>query len=162
MKPSLMPRVRRKLAMIRLTPNATEKAVKALATKRPWRYFTATVKTVIHAPRCSCGIVPATGTINLGQVQNLISRAEHGFIVRDDEQGLVFLSADSQKSRQHLPRGVGIEAGTWLIRQDHRGVIGQGACNRHPLLLTSRQVLRLVGETRPQAKPGEEITSALT
>src|SRR5207249_828620 len=157
MKPSLMPRVRRKLAMIRLTPNATEKAVKALATKRPWRYFTATVKTVIHAPRGSCSIVPGTGPINLGQVQNLISRAEHGCIVRDDEQGLAFLPADGQKGGQHLPRGVGIEAGTWLIRQDHRGIIGQGACNRHSLLLTPRQVLRLVGETRTQAKSGEEL-----
>src|SRR6266851_9679856 len=115
MKPSLMPRVRRKLAMIRLTPNATEKAVKALATQRPWRYFSATVQRVIHAPRCSYGIVPGTGTIHLGQVHNLISRAEHGFIVRDDEQGLAFLPADGQKGGQHLPRGVGIEAGAWLI-----------------------------------------------
>src|SRR5215813_13023341 len=147
MKPSLMPRVRRKLAMIRLTPNATEKAVKALATKRPWRYFIATVKTVIHAPRCSCGIVPVTDAINLSQVQNLISRAKHGFIMRDDEHGFMVLPANSQKCRQHLPRRVGIEAGTWLIRQDQRGVIGQGAGNCHPLLLTPRQVLRLVGET---------------
>src|SRR5215468_7338595 len=130
MKPSLMPRVRRKLAMTRLTPKATEKAVKALATKRPWRYFTATVKTVIHAPRGSCGIVARIGPINLGQIHNPISRAEHGCIVRDHEQGLVFLPADGQKGGQHLLRGVGIEAGAWLIRQDHRRVIRQGARNR--------------------------------
>ena len=43
-----------------------------------------------------------------------------------------------------------------------RAVIRQGTCNRHPLLLTPRQVLRLVGETCAEAKPREELTSALT
>src|SRR5919108_4400315 len=123
MKPSLMPRVRRKLAMTKLTPKAMEKAVKALATKRPRRYFKATVKTVMSALQCSHHIVPGTGTIDVGHVENLIGHARHGLIVRDDAQGLALLSADSQKGGQHLPCGVSIEAGTWLIRQDQRGVI---------------------------------------
>ena len=138
--------------MTRLTPKAMEKAVKALATKRPWRYFKATVKTVISALQGSRHIVPGTGTIDLGHVENLIGRAQHGRIVRDDAQGLALLPADGQKGGQHLPRGVGIEAGTWLIRQDQRGLFAK-ARNRDPLLLTPRQVLRLVGKTHAQAEP---------
>src|SRR5262245_43715399 len=162
MKPSLMPRVRRKLAMTKLTTKAMEKAVKALATKRPWRDFKATVKIVMSALQCSHPVVPGTGTIDVGHVENLIGRAQQGLIVRDEAQGLALLPADGEKGVQHLPCGVGIEAGTWLICQDQRRVIRQSARNRDPLLLTPRQVLGLVGKTHAQAQPRQELTRTLT
>ena len=37
--------------MIRLTPSATDRDVNALATNRPRRYFRATARIVIRAPR---------------------------------------------------------------------------------------------------------------
>ena len=120
------------------------------------------MKAVIHPPRRSCDIVPVTGTVDLGHVKNLISRAEHSFIVREDEQSLVFLLTNGQKCRQHLPRCAGIKAGAWLIRQDQGRIIRQGARDCDPLLLAPRQVLRLVGETHTQTQPGEEFTSVLT
>src|SRR5438128_8148832 len=115
MKLSLMPPLRRTLATIRLTPSATETAVSALATRRPSRYRRATVTAVIGARRHSCGFPPVIGAVDPGEIDDLIARVERRGLVGDDEQGLPVLSADGQEFPQHLPRGLGVEAGARLI-----------------------------------------------
>ena len=67
--------------MTRLIPSAIEKAVKALATKRPRRDLKATVRTVKRAPRRSRSILPVPGVVDLRDVDDLITGAEHNLVV---------------------------------------------------------------------------------
>jgi hypothetical protein len=50
-----------------------------------------------------------------------------------------------------LPAVGGVQVGGRLVGQDHRGVVGQRAGDRHPLLLPARQLLG--PEAEPVAQP---------
>src|SRR5215831_19512018 len=161
MKPSLMPRAKRTLAMTRLTPRAIETAVSVLATRRPRRYLRATVRIVIGGERLSRSTLAGLGAIELGHVKDPIRRSERGFVVRDQEQGFPFLPTDGQKGRQNLPGGPEIQAGAGFIGEDQRRAVGQGTRNRNPLLLASREVLGFVSEALRKAQLRQQLGGAL-
>src|SRR5438876_4584145 len=135
MKPSLIPRAKRTLAITRLTPRAMDTAVSVLATRRPRRYLRATVRIVIGGQRPSRGTLAGLGAIDPGHLKDLICHSERGLVVRDEEQGLFLLPADGQKGRHHLPGCPRIQAGARFIGEDQRRAVRQGAGDGDPMLL---------------------------
>ena len=78
-----------------------------------------------------------------------------------NEHGRGPLAAEAAQGQQHhLGRGC-VQAGAGLIGEQHGRIIGQSACHSHALLLAPRELRRSVGETRLEAKLGEEITGPL-
>src|SRR5262249_6914745 len=82
--------------------------------------------------------------------------------VRDHEQGGAALAACAQELVEYFAGSAGIQAGTRLIRQDQWWVARQRACDRDPLLLPSRELLRLVRPTTAATGSCEDLARSLS
>ena len=68
-----------------------------------------------------------------------------GGLVRDHHDRLAELVDGPAQQVEDLGRGRGVEVAGRLVGEDHRGLGGQRARHRHPLLLPARQLGRAVG-----------------
>ena len=60
-------------------------------------------------------------------------------LVLAHDQGQAALAVNSPENPHDRPSERGIEAGGGLVPQDHLGLLGEGACDGHTLLLATRE-----------------------
>src|SRR5690348_8177723 len=85
----------------------------------------------------------------------------HVRLVRDHDHGLA-LFVEALEDREDLRARPGVEIPGGLVGQDHRRVVEEGARDGDTLLLTTRQLARLVRDAIAEADLLERADRALT
>jgi hypothetical protein len=62
--------------------------------------------------------VSRVSAVDLRHVEDAMRRGQRDLFVRDDQHGLAILLTYGPELREHLARGVGVEAGARLVGQD--------------------------------------------
>src|SRR5437867_10153955 len=82
-------------------------------------------------------------------------------LVRDEHDGDAALLIQSLKDSHHFDAGLRIEVPGRLVGEHDRGVVDQGARDRDALLLTARQLVRMMIRTVPETDQREHVQRAL-
>ena len=83
-------------------------------------------------------------------------RAEHVTIVADENECGALLFAQLAHELEHIVRIAGVERARWFVREHQDRTIGQRARHRRSLLLTHRELPRVVTEARGETHSVEQ------
>ncbi len=86
----------------------------------------------------------------VAEVEHAVGVARGDRVVRDHRDGLAVLAARSGEQSQHLAPGLRVEVSGGLVGEDQIRCGGEGAGDRHALLLTAGQLVRTMSEPRTE------------
>src|SRR5436190_8567793 len=96
----------------------------------------------------------------IAQGDRLVRLAGELGIVRHQHHRRRAPAIDVDEQVDDLVAGAGIEVAGRLVGEQDRGLVGEGARDRHALLLASRELRRIVMAPRPEADLGQELIGA--
>jgi hypothetical protein len=95
------------------------------------------------------------------ELENPVGALGQGGVVGDDDEcRVVMLHEIEQHFVKPLAR-LAVEIPRWLIREQHRWLVGQGACHGYPLLLATRQFRRAMLDSLGQTNLVQEVQRSL-
>jgi hypothetical protein len=95
------------------------------------------------------------------KLENPIGALSQGCVVGDDDECRVVML---HEIKQHFVKPfarLAVEIARWLIREQRRWFVGQGACHGYPLLLATGQFRRAMLDSLGQANLVQEIQRSL-
>ena len=101
------------------------------------------------------------GDLAVGHADDAVGELLEGHIVRHHDHRDLLVQVQVHQDLHHNVSGARVEVTSGLVEKEDRGVVRDGSCYRHPLLLTTRQLVREVIEATAQADLLEECDCAL-